>query len=411
MGGQLLSQIVRFGRLLRDLGLDVNSGQIIDFVQALEHVGLKRRDDFRDVARCIFVHRREEIPLFDAAFDTFWQPPATLTPAPVELKTPIRPPRQRDLLRRLPPKVRAEMRRPPTAQRTRREERIEIERILTYSAVEVLRKKDFESFTWEEIQQAKRLMSAMEWRVGERFTRRRQNAPKGQHLDLRRTLRRNLKHGGEIIRLAWRTRKTHPRPIVILCDISGSMERYSRMLLHFLHTITNGMDDVESFVFSTRLTRITRHLAQRDVDDAIDEVSRAVLDWSGGTRIGEALKTFNYEWARRVLGRGAVVLVISDGWDRGDISLLSKEMERLQKSCYRLIWLNPLLGSPEYEPLTQGIQAALPFVDDFLPVHNLESLEALGQKLGEIAQRRPARRQRVVIKAVSSQPSAVSYQH
>ncbi len=408
MSGQLLNQIVRFGHLLRDLGLDVNAGQVVDFVQALEQIGLKRRDDFRDAARCIFVHRREEIPLFDEAFDVFWQPPMSASPLHSELMPRLPSPRRRDLLRRLPPKARQELGPRRSEMPTDHEERVEIQRVLTYSPDEVLRHKDFESFTWEEIQQARCLMESMDWRVGERFTRRRKIAPKGQRLDWRRTLRRNLKHGGELIQLARRTRKTRPRPIVILCDISGSMERYSRMLLHFMHTITGGMDDIESFVFGTRLTRITRQLAHREVDEAMHGVSRAVVDWSGGTKIGEALKTFNYDWARRVLGRGAVVLIISDGWDRGDIDLLSNEMERLQRSCYRLIWLNPLLGSPGYEPLTQGMQAALPFVDDFMPVHNLESLEALGKKLGEIAERRPARRQRVRREAISRQPSAFS---
>jgi len=395
MSGHLLSQIVRFGRLLRDLGLDVNPGQIVDFVQALEQIGIERRSDFRDAARCIFVHRREAMSLFDEAFETFWRPPTSPNAPETKLMPRLRASRRRDLLHRLSPKAREALgmrRREPRADR---EERVEIQPILTYSADEVLRKKDFESFTWEEIQHAKRLMASMDWHVGERLTRRCETARKGQLLDLRKTLRRSLRHGGEFISLAWRTRKTRPRPIVILCDISGSMERYSRMLLHFMHTITGGMEDVESFVFSTRLTRITRHLIHHDVDDAIHEVSKAVLDWSGGTRIGDSLKTFNYWWARRVLGRGAVVLLISDGWDRGDVDRLSKEMERLQKSCYRLIWLNPLLGSTGYEPLTQGMQAALPCVDDFLPIHNLESLEALGKKLGEIGERRPARRQRV----------------
>ncbi len=172
------------------------------------------------------------------------------------------------------------------------------------------------------------------------------------------------------------------------------MDRYSRILLQFVHTISNGLRDVEAFVFGTRLTRITRMLRERDIDDAVAEVSKHVLDWSGGTRIGAALKEFNFVWGRRVLGRGAVVLLISDGWDRGDPELLSREMARLQRSCHRLIWLNPLLGSRDYQPLTQGMQAALPYVDDFLPVHNLLSLEQLGAKLSALGSARPARKQR-----------------
>jgi uncharacterized protein with von Willebrand factor type A (vWA) domain len=183
-----------------------------------------------------------------------------------------------------------------------------------------------------------------------------------------------------------RTPKRKPRPLVVIADISGSMERYTRLLLHFIYGLVQSPGRrVEAFVFSTRLTRITRQLEYKDVDEALSEVSDAVHDWAGGTRTGESLKDFNYHWGRRVLGRGAVVLIISDGWDRGRPELLTKEMDRLHRSCHRLVWLNPLLGSPVYEPLTQGIRAALPHVDDFLPVHNLASLEQLGKLLGEAA--------------------------
>jgi uncharacterized protein with von Willebrand factor type A (vWA) domain len=183
------------------------------------------------------------------------------------------------------------------------------------------------------------------------------------------------------------------RQLVLLCDISGSMDRYSRILLRFLHAVERSSRRTEAFVFGTRLTRITRALARRDPDAAIAAVASRVKDWSGGTRIGEALHDFNTHWARRVLGHGAIVIIISDGWDRGDSGLLTAEMQRLQRSSYRLIWLNPLLGSPRYQPLTQGIQAALPYVDDFLPVHNLSSLEALARTLDEVQEGRPERRQ------------------
>jgi uncharacterized protein with von Willebrand factor type A (vWA) domain len=236
----------------------------------------------------------------------------------------------------------------------------------------------------------------MRWQIEERPTRRRRPDRRGRVLDFRRTLRRSTRYGGELVELAWRETRTTPRPLVVICDISGSMERYSRILLQFVHAITEGVDEVESFVFGTRLTRITRQLRHRDIDDALDAVSKHVLDWSGGTRIGDAVKEFNFRWGRRVLGRGPVVLLISDGWDRGEPELLRREMDRLQRSCHRLIWLNPLLGSPGYEPLTVGMQAALPFVDDFLPVHNLVSLEQLGAKLATLAAKAPARRQRPV---------------
>jgi len=272
------------------------------------------------------------------------------------------------------------------------EQQIEIQ--LSYSAGEALRTKDFGSFTWEEVQACKALLKELAWRIEPRKTRRKRPTAHGRQIDLRRLLRRNLRYGGEPIELTWRAQRTHQRPLVVLCDISGSMDRYSRILLQFVHTISNGLRDVEAFVFGTRLTRVTRLLRERDIDDAIGAVSKHVNDWSGGTRIGETLKEFNFFWGRRVLGRGAVVLLISDGWDRGDAKLLGNEISRLQRSCHRLIWLNPLLGSRDYQPLTQGMQAALPYVDDFLPVHNLASLEQLGERLSTIGDRRPERKQR-----------------
>jgi uncharacterized protein with von Willebrand factor type A (vWA) domain len=246
------------------------------------------------------------------------------------------------------------------------------------------------------MQEIKKMMQEMAWELEQRRTRRRMRAKRGLYPDMRRTFRQNLRYGGEPLELAWRKRKLKRRPLVVICDISGSMERYSRVLLKFIYVISNGLEKVEAFVFSTRLTRITHHLYQRDIDTALDEATHSIHDWAGGTRIGESLKTFNYEWGRRVLGQGAIVLLISDGWDRGDIGLLKREMDRLQLSCHRLIWLNPLLGSENYEPLTRGIQTALPYIDDFLPVHNLKSLDQLGELLERLSEYRPERKQHAV---------------
>ncbi|HXW00287.1 MAG TPA: VWA domain-containing protein, partial [Anaerolineae bacterium] len=268
-----------------------------------------------------------------------------------------------------------------------------IDTVYTYSAREVLRQKDFADLSAEELQEVKQLMQAMVWELEQRRTRRRTRARHGAYPDMRRTFRQNLRYGGEPLQLAWRRRKQKRRPLVVICDISGSMERYARVLLKFIYVISNGLEKVEAFVFSTRLTRITHQLKERDIDAALDQATLAIHDWAGGTRIGESLKTFNYEWGRRVLGQGAIVLLISDGWDRGDIDLLEREMSRLQLSCHRLIWLNPLLGSENYEPLTRGIQTALPYIDDFLPVHNLQSLEQLGHLLERLGEYRPSRRQ------------------
>jgi uncharacterized protein len=387
--GHILEQVLAFTHLLRAMGVDVSPGQALELVRSLEHVPLTNREDFRGAARCTLIRRREDLPLFDAAFPFFWRnrrfdPMGLLLPRTEVPQKPLRLPRRP---------------RDPGAdgRAGEQEEKPETEILLSYSATEALRQKDFGAFTWEEVQACKVLLRELTWRIEPRKTRRKRPTPRGQQIDMRRVLRRNLRYGGEPLEMAWREPRTRQRPLVVLCDISGSMERYSRILLQFVHTISNGLRDVEAFVFGTRLTRITRQLRERDIDDAIEMVSKHVIDWSGGTRIGEAIKDFNYLWARRVLGRGAVVLLISDGWDRGDPQLLSREMLRLQHSCHRLIWLNPLLGSPGYEPLTQGMQAALPHVDDFLPVHNLDSLEQLGEKLASLGSGRPERKQRPLV--------------
>jgi uncharacterized protein with von Willebrand factor type A (vWA) domain len=220
-------------------------------------------------------------------------------------------------------------------------------------------------------------------------------------IDLRRTIRASLRFGGEPLVLPWRQTTVRPRPLVLLCDISGSMERYSRILLNFAYAIENASTRVEAFVFATRLTRITRLLRSHDPDAALKRVSESVEDWSGGTRIGEAIEDFNRRYARRVLGHGATVVIISDGWDRGDPAATRQALARLQRRCHRLIWMNPLMGAPGFEPLTLGLQAALPFVDDFLPAHNLASLEALGRLLLQTTDRRPVRRQVMVAGATA----------
>lgn len=373
MNGALLHNLLLFGRVLRALGLDVDPGRMIDLVSALDSISIGKRADFYHAARGLLVHRREDIAPFDEAFEVFWRS------------------RGRALtsldLRAMGEKRRYKQPRfaPPSAPSS--EAPSLIQTTLTYSDQEVLRQKDFAELTAEELAEVKRLMGEIVWHVQERQTRRRRPG-RGRLLDFRRTLRRNLRYGGEILDWAERERKRKPRPLVIIADVSGSMERYTRLLLLFTYGVAKALEQrVEAFVFSTRLTRISRQLRERDLDRALAEVSRVVPDWSGGTRIGEALRTFNFDWARRVLGRGAITLVISDGWDRGDVDLLRKEMARLQRSSRRLIWLNPLLGSPNYEPLTRGIQAALPYIDDFLPVHSLASLSDLAEHLGRLTPR------------------------
>jgi len=381
--GHILHNLLLFGEVLRRLGLDLGSDSILDLVRATEYVPIGRKGDFRSAARSLLVHRKQDLPLFDEAFQVFWRRPASgQTTHDLRSMGEQRRYRQPQVG---PPAPGSDEEGQAAASDHRPVDRVDLSQ--TYSAREVLREKDFADFTAAEIADARRMMAELAWDLGYRRTRRLVPG-EGTSLDLRKTLRRNLKYGGELLELAHRKPKAKPRPLVLVCDVSGSMERYTRMLLHFIHSIASGLEHVEGFLFATRLTRITRHLNYRSIDQAVTEVAKAVPDWAGGTRIGESLKTFNFRWARRVLSGGALVLIISDGWDRGEPELLSNEMARLQRSCHRLVWLNPLLGSPSYQPLTQGMQAALPYVDDFLPVHNFSSLEALGRHLSHLSSQR-----------------------
>jgi uncharacterized protein len=421
-GERLLYRLTEFGRILWEVGIDVGPRKMLDLAETLDYVDITNKEDFYNTLKCSLLAKHEQEPVFDQMYLYYWymrdrqDKKAGDTPGAAK-----RDERQM----RLPPselkRLAEHLNSPSEQQKAFRTEMRESERRrryeehsqedddddaadpqgTAYSAIEILRKKDFESFTWDEVQEAKKLMAEMRWHLELRPTRRKRPARRGSYPDMRRIVRRNLKYGAELLELTWREIKHKPRPLVIICDISGSMSMYSRFLLHFIHTISNGLLNVEAFVFGTRLTRITRQIKRRDVDDAVRDVSKTVQDWSGGTRIGDALHYFNRKWARRVLGRGAVVLVISDGWDRGEASMLEVEMDRLQHSCHRLIWLNPLLGSPDYRPLTIGMKTALPYIDDFLPAHNLDSLISLGNLLGTIDESRPVRNAAARRKAVA----------
>ncbi|MEM7348741.1 MAG: VWA domain-containing protein, partial [Chloroflexota bacterium] len=334
--GYLLRNIVLFGRMLRTLGMDVTPTQILDIVNSLEHVDLRQRQDVKDTARTILVSHHEHLPLFDQAFDLFWQARDEDELMDISFG---------DLLQQTQPQA-VEKETLPTEDNNsgdddgpeQESEEPDIETVYTFSAREMLREKDFANLDPSELDEVKRMMQKMEWQLEQRRTRRKTRAPHGTYIDLRRTIRQNLRYGGEPLQLSWRQPKRKRRPLVVISDISGSMDRYSRILLKFIYAISNGLDKVEAFVFSTRLTRVTHQLRNRDIDAAMDQAAAAVHDWGGGTRIGEALRTFNYDWGRRVLGQGAIVLIISDGWDRGDVDLLRHEMARLQLSSQRLIW-------------------------------------------------------------------------
>ncbi|MCB9103079.1 MAG: VWA domain-containing protein [Anaerolineales bacterium] len=388
--GHLLRNMVLFGRMLRALGVPVRPTQILDLVEALAYITVRSREDFKNTACTILVSKFEHLPLFDRAFDLFWQARAENELLEIDLGAllPSRAKHEKKV-EVIPNKGSSDH------ESNREADEPLIDTIYTYSAKEVLRRKDFADLTPEELDEIKLMMQKMEWRLEQRRTRRTVRTSRGTYLDLRRSFRHNLRYGGEPLQLTWRQRKLKRRPLVVIADISGSMERYSRVLLKFIYSISNGLENVEAFVFGTRLTRITRYLREKNIDVALDQATASIHDWAGGTRIGDALKTFNYDWGRRVLGQGAIVLIISDGWDRGDIDLLGREMNRLQLSSQRLIWLNPLLGSENYEPLTRGIQAALPYIDDFLPVHNLVSLEQLGHLLERLGEHKPSRRHHV----------------
>lgn len=381
MSGQFLHNLLLFGRVLRRLGLDVNPGRMMDLVSALDHIEIGRKADFFHAARTLLVHEREDLPLFDEAFELFWRKPSESWEVEWQGLTRRRRP-SGPIVTHPPLKEAASQTIDPASTSTEPLTVVEITR--TYSDRELLRHKNFAEMNAEESEAVKQMMSHLLWKVSERRTRRKRPG-KGNLIDLRRTLRRSLRSEGEIFSWSYREPKLKPRPLVVIADISGSMERYTRLLLHFIYGMKAALSQpVEAFVFSTRLTRITRPLQARDLDLALKDVGELVHDWAGGTRIGESLKAFNFAWGRRVLGRGAVVLIISDGWDRGDVDLLGREMARLKRNCHRLIWLNPLLGAPDYEPLTRGIQAALPNIDNFLPVHNLASLEDLANRLADL---------------------------
>ncbi len=388
----LLRNLLHFTRLLHRLGLDVQAGRTREVAMALRLVDVGRRSEFYHALRCLLIHRVDDLPLFDEAFRVFWRRPhGDWTESDLRAMGEKRRSGQPEYESELPPDASPGG---DGGEETAPQYHVERMAALSYSDRDGLWAKDFEQFTEAEVAEAERMMAALDWEPGERRSRRWMPG-KGPALDLRRAVRRNMRHGGELIHLPSRRRKTKRRPLILLCDVSGSMERYSRMLLHFVHALSGGgrLGRVESFVFATRLTRITHQLAaRRPATVVVPSLPRTIGDFGGGTRIGDSLHTFNTEWARRVRGQGPVVLLISDGWDRGEPERLRAEMARLHRSCHRLIWLNPLLGSPDYLPLTRGMQAALPEIDDFLPVHNLASLEVLADHLSRLpAHRTPPR--------------------
>ncbi len=398
--GHVAENVVHFVRMLRAAGLPVGPAKAIDALAAVGAVGLDQREDFREALATVLVSRHEHLALFEQAFELFWRNPRLLEKMAAALLPRVEargePPRGVELPARL-----AEAMLPPRAPESQRDDdEIELDAAFTFSPREVLQAKDFATMTAAELAQVKALLARLRLPLPELPARRTAAADRGPRVDLRATLRRMTSAAGAAAPLAFRRRVTRTPPLVVLCDVSGSMDRYARMLLHFLHAITNDRHRVHVLVFGTRLTNITRQLKHRDVDVALARVAAAVEDWAGGTRIGASLAEFNRRWSRRLLGQNAVVLLISDGLDADAGAGLAFEMERLAKSCRRVVWLNPLLRYSEFEARPAGVRAMLPWVDDFLPVHNLASLAILGRVLG----RADARTRR----AVSGQPVAAA---
>ena len=372
--GRLLANIMYFARTLRAAGLPIGPGKVLAAVEAVRAVGIEDRRDFYWALHAVFVNRRDQRELFDQAFHIFWRNPELLEKMMALMLPTIRGTEPgEEMSRRLAEALQAgdgsDKDRP-------RESEIEVDAAMTFSERELLQKMDFEKMSNAELAEARSVIRRMAMPVADVPTRRFAPDPRGARTDMRATLRAQLRSGG-LLSLKRKRRRRRPPPLVVLCDISGSMSRYSRVFLHFMHAITNDRDRVYTFLFGTRLTNITRFLRAKDVDIALDKVAGAVEDWSGGTRIGQCLAEFNRRWSRRVLGQGAVVLLITDGLDRDAGAGIGQEMDRLHKSCRRLVWLNPLLRYEGFAPKSLGMRAILPHVDEFRPVHSLESLSEL----------------------------------
>ncbi len=399
-GRRLLNEAVGFGRALRAARLAIDIGAAVDFARALTLVDIGDREQVRGAGEAIFVRRRDDRAVYDAVFDRWWRRrnarmPGAFEPPPIAAPNA---PADADADGTGEPQPGTEgtdaqadehgVPMPSTGE-DEADDDAEIEGIVispdAYSQGEVLRHREFDRMTPAELREAERLVDRLVPRLEQRRTRRQELHSHGRRLAPRAMFRRNLGTGGQLMSWVWRRPIREPRSLVVICDISGSMERHSRLLLRFVQALSAASEvRTESFVFGTRLTRVTRLLRDRDRDRALARVSEAVNDWAGGTRIGESFRTFNQHWARRTLRTSGVVIVVSDGWDRGDPALVATETARLRRNCHRLVWLNPLAGTPGYQPLAGGMRAAYPYIDDFLAAGTVANLERLGEILGGV---------------------------
>jgi uncharacterized protein with von Willebrand factor type A (vWA) domain len=400
-GRRLLGEAVGFGRALRVASLSIDLGAAVDFARALTLVDIADREQVRAAGAAVFVRRRDDRAIYDAAFDSWWRRRASRL-APESSSSTTRTedvvPTEENTPGTTPPEAGTERNelRPdqggtplPSDGSEDADEEAPIDGLVispdAYSQGETLRHREFDRMTPAELREAERLVDLLVPRLERRRTRRYELHSHGRRLAPRAMFRRNLGTGGQLLTWVWRRQVREPRSLVVLCDISGSMERHSRLLLRFIQALSAASEvRTESFVFGTRLTRVTRLLRDRDRDRALARVADSVNDWAGGTRIGDSFRTFNQRWARRSLRTSGVVIVVSDGWDRGDPALVAAETARLRRNCHRLVWLNPLAGTPGYQPLAGGMRAAFPYIDDFLPAGTVASLERLGEILGGV---------------------------
>ena len=386
-GEKLSDNVLYFARVLRSAGIPIGSGRILDAIKAINKIGLADKSIFYWALHSVFVHKNEHREIFDQAFKIFWKNPRLLEKmmqlALPRLNTGTPEASDADINRRVQEAFNTDNMSKENYVHPSTEDELKFDAVMTYSESELLQGMDFEQMSSDEINKAKKVIAQMNLSIPQVKSRRFKNSSLRRKIDLRQSLKGANKFCGEYIPLRYKSRKDKNPPIIAICDISGSMSRYSRMLLHFMHVLTTLRNDVHTFLFGTRLTNVTRFLRFKDVDEALAATSSAVEDWSGGTRIGDCLKEFNFNWSRRVLGPGAIVLFITDGLDRGGGIGLSKQIKLIQKSSKRLIWLNPLLRYEEFAPKPTGVKAILPYVDEFRPIHSLESMDQLVNALSE----------------------------
>lgn len=401
----LMSSLLTFCRLLRRAEIDITTGKVLDTYKSLDFIDISNREDFYNSLKTNLTSSKREIEIFDVLFDAFWR---QISESQEEQETPGEEDQEGQDTSESPdeemgacsdgkPDDSSDREATSTVEeeiaigdddqsgsQDDLEKKLQELKVATYSPDEVLMRKDFNDFVEEEVKDFRKIVAQLGNKLATKLSRRRKLFTKSRLIDLRRAFRKNIKYGGDILELPRSRKKIKKNKIVLFCDVSGSMDCYSKFLIQFIHTFQNQISGVETMVFSTRMTRITELLKRKGVQESLDHIANVVFDWSGGTNIGHCLSTLLNRYSGTMLNNKTVVIIISDGWDRGDTELLEKEMKKLQRKSAKVIWLNPLLGSPDYKPICKGMTAALPHVDLFLPAHNLESLIALGKTLRPI---------------------------